>query len=203
MTELITLGQLQEQQVPWVNHNFGDRPAHMPLLGMGEEFAELIEAFDKLTNDFQSWEYSQRNPGLIKDALADIAVFACDYATAKDWSMEEVELKALEHAKSCRFYDSTARIVFGILLDMGMYIGKMNHHQLKSEQGIRGSATDHSVAGKECMIKLIARLYNLSGFLGFQFPVLYTRVWAEVKKRDWKKDSLTAGTENTDASETI
>lgn len=31
------LKQLQEEQQPWVKHNFGDRPSWHPLLGIMEE----------------------------------------------------------------------------------------------------------------------------------------------------------------------
>lgn len=38
------LRKLQEEQKPWVKHNFGDRPSWMPLLGAVEELGELAHA---------------------------------------------------------------------------------------------------------------------------------------------------------------
>lgn len=82
----ITLRQLQDEQKTWVAHNFGARPVLQPFIGMVEELGELAHAILKL------WQGIRGSPEELeaeaKDALADLIVFACDYATSRGWDLE-------------------------------------------------------------------------------------------------------------------
>jgi len=75
-----TLRRVQRELKPWVSHNFGEREPWQPLLGIGEEVGELMHAHLKAHQGIRSHE----NHSAAKiDALADIIIFACDYATAE------------------------------------------------------------------------------------------------------------------------
>ncbi len=71
-SEEITLRKLQEEQKPWVIHNFGDRPSWMPLLGLMEELGELAHAHLKEAQGIRLEENHIENA---KDAVADIVIF--------------------------------------------------------------------------------------------------------------------------------
>ena len=47
-----SFAQLQAEQAPWVEHNFGDRPSWMPLLGIArtgkKDPAKLVEDLKKV-----------------------------------------------------------------------------------------------------------------------------------------------------------
>ena len=51
-----SLQQLQEEQVPWVKHNFGDRAAYQPLLGMTEELGEFCYAVGMMRTQGRAFE---------------------------------------------------------------------------------------------------------------------------------------------------
>ena len=84
-----TLARVQQEQVTWVKHNFENRPAWMPIMGLSEEVGELNHAFLKREQKIRT---SEDHSAMIKDALADIIIFACDVATAENIDLR----KALE-----------------------------------------------------------------------------------------------------------
>lgn len=155
------MGQLaiiQEQQRGWVKHNFGDRPAWMPLFGIIEELGELTEA---MTSDDA--------PG-VADALADVMIFAADYCTAMGWDL------ALD------VYD--ARIVKQPTSLM-VWAGKLAHSHLKLEQGIRGGGDRHRSDLRYALRVLVGRLTRIATQYGLDLQEVTFRVWLTVKLRDW------------------
>lgn len=77
-----TFKQLQEEQRPWVKHNFGDRPAWQPLLGAVEELGELAHAHLK---EVQGIRMTEDHVGNAQDAVADVVVYLADYCSARGW----------------------------------------------------------------------------------------------------------------------
>ncbi len=83
----LTLRELQEQQRPWVEHNFGDRPAYWPLLGAMEELGELAHAHLKEEQGIRTNEDHVANA---KDAVGDILIFLSDYCEARGFDLQEI-----------------------------------------------------------------------------------------------------------------
>lgn len=83
----MVLKKLQEEQVVWVKHNFGDRPSWMPLLGAVEELGELAHAHLK---DAQCIRVNEPHFENKKDAIADIVIYLADYCTAEGIDFEKV-----------------------------------------------------------------------------------------------------------------
>lgn len=79
--------EIQKEQKEWQEKNFGQSPAHHPLLGISEEVGELCHAH--LKNE-QGIRGSEDNLPEIKDALADIFIFCCGYANARGIDLQEV-----------------------------------------------------------------------------------------------------------------
>lgn len=104
---MFTFKQLQEEQKPWVLHNFGDRPSWMPLVGIYEEYGEYLEA---KTADER------------KDAIADVVIFISDYVSARGWSLENLWNDSLE--------------ITG-WKSVTVILGRLAHAHLKQEQNIR------------------------------------------------------------------
>jgi len=76
----LSLRELQEQQKPWVQHNFGDRPAWQPLLGIAEEVGELCHAHLKHAQGIRTGEDHEAAK---RDAVADIVIYLSDYCNAE------------------------------------------------------------------------------------------------------------------------
>ncbi|KKL69661.1 hypothetical protein LCGC14_2112650, partial [marine sediment metagenome] len=84
--QTFTLRQLQEEQRPWVQHNFGDRPDWMPLLGVMEELGELAHAHIKQAQGIRTREDHDANG---QDAVADVVIFLADYCSARGWDLHD------------------------------------------------------------------------------------------------------------------
>lgn len=173
-----SLQQLQEEQVPWVKHNFGDRAAYQPLLGMTEELGEFCYAVGMMRTQGRAFEKE------LVDAHADILIYMCDFATGIDVRMADIEdVLPEEHDEEAGTFALSE-----VSLCLAEYLGEVSHHYLKREQGIRGSASEHHdgmVAGLKKMIsslKLVAEMFD------WPFLEKVESIWAQVKKRDWKKD---------------
>jgi hypothetical protein len=186
-----TLRALQEEQRPWIKHNFGDRPSVYPLLGICEELGELTEAFIKLT------EAPIMSSRILEtyDAIADTIIFAADYCSAMDWSVQEI----WESRSEPQIYAETDEYPHVLFV----CVGRMQHHYLKAAQNIRGSKKIHTFNSKVWLGHLLwtlervhsrvdhlqYRLYQRSTGSNVEENVFKTveMVWNRVKKRDWTK----------------
>jgi len=81
------LRQLQDEQRPWVQHNFGDRPSWWPLLGVMEELGELAHAHLKKAQGIRT---NEDHDAKAADAVADIVIFLADYCSAVGIDLESV-----------------------------------------------------------------------------------------------------------------
>ena len=77
--------QLQEEQAPWVLHNFGKRPSYWPLLGAVEELGELAHAFLKREQGIRTTENHTAN---IEDAVADIIIYLADFCQSENIDLQ-------------------------------------------------------------------------------------------------------------------
>ena len=83
-----TFKRLQAEIAIWEAHNFGDRPAWQPLLGLQEELGELSHAFLKRAQGIRGTP--EKHTADIKDACADLIIFLCDFANAEGIDLETV-----------------------------------------------------------------------------------------------------------------
>ena len=157
--------QLQEEQIDWVERNFGNRPSWQPLLGICEEAAELIESCN---GSIKSSDYD--------DAIADMIIFASDYCNAMSWNLQK--LYELRHDAPIDTNERTRKILF--------CIGKMQHHYLKSSQKIRGLNVYHDKEGQRYLSMLLYQLDWVK--LSDDLYELVERTWNVVKQRDWVKE---------------
>jgi NTP pyrophosphatase (non-canonical NTP hydrolase) len=81
-----SMRKIQREQGPWVKHNFGNRPAWMPLVGMMEELGELAHAFLKKSQKIRKQDYDAK----MKDAIGDIVIFMSDFANSQNFDIEEI-----------------------------------------------------------------------------------------------------------------
>ena len=160
-----TFRNLQEESGAWTLHNFGNRPAWQPLIGMAEEIGEFFEAINHEDKD-----------GAF-DGIADTVIFLADFCNLNTFDLETL----YQEAK--------------IFLPVGALVseyGKLAHHFLKKTQGIRGSPALHN-QGMQLAIIGILRCLNglLYAYEGRDMHQEVFRVWEQVRKRDWKKNSDT------------
>lgn len=159
---------LQQEQKPWVAHNFGDRPSWQPLLGIIEEQGEMFEAFA-----------SNSEPDM-KDALADIAIFMCDFCSAMDFEMQPLYVSAVDMVSGPR-----------PLVPIGIRTGNLAHSYLKKAQGIRGSVDEHNAAMRLALTGILAHMVVAANGRGWDLLMLAHDTWQKVKRRDWKANALT------------
>ncbi|HZC29942.1 MAG TPA: hypothetical protein VE261_00380 [Gaiellaceae bacterium] len=151
--------RLQREQAIWVAHNFGNRPAYQPLLGIVEELGELAEA--KTADDKA-------------DAVADVMIFMSDYCNAL--GIGDVNMAALVAAADREASMSSTVVI----------VGRLAHAALKREQGIRGDRSEHERAIARELAHIIANMQMRAGSLGTSLEKLVAGVWARVRERNWK-----------------
>lgn len=90
------LRKLQDEQRPWVKHNFGDRPSWMPILGAVEELGELAHAHLKKA---QGIRLGEDHDAKAKDAVADVVIFLAAYCSAEGYDFEAVVQETWDKVK--------------------------------------------------------------------------------------------------------
>ena len=85
---MLTFRQLQDEQRPWVEHNFPGRSDYFPLLGAVEELGELAHAHLKGLQGIRGT--AEEHAALAKDAVGDVIVFLADYCTARGFDLQEI-----------------------------------------------------------------------------------------------------------------
>lgn len=173
---IVPLGLVQKEVGEWSRQNFGDQQSKFdgtimgprnPLFGLIEEFGEACES---------------ETPEEYKDAIADIGIYLCDYA-----SREGIELSYLmPMPELIREYEvsDTYKKAYAAL-------GRLARCTLKRDQGIRDFLEpDHYTQYRDQAITcLLAALAALSRLAGFDFLLALSDTWKNiVKKRDWKSD---------------
>ncbi len=83
----LTFRQLQEEQKPWVAHNFPTREPWNPLMGMVEELGELAHAHLKEHQQIRKGEDHVANA---KDAVGDILIYMSDYCSARGFDLQQI-----------------------------------------------------------------------------------------------------------------
>lgn len=170
-----TPGQLQTEQKPWVAHNFGPGQPHQPLLGMIEECGELLDAIN-------NWDVKE-----IKDALADCVIFCSDYCTKRGWDFGKL------YPEGPAWECSPSRDIEKTLVASMRLLAEAAHHQLKSEQGIRGKTEEHEQKGASPVRHCLMGLKAIALHFGWNLMEITESVWAKVRQRDFKKNALTGG----------
>ena len=168
MTPIERWQKIQDEQRPWVKHNFGGGRHWMPFMGMAEEIGELIDA--KSDEDFI-------------DAVGDITIYALDFMSERGISVTEVLACDARQLPIITTSWKKQRLM--------SHFGKLAHACLKSDQGIRGTPEEHRKAACEALSGILHVLESLlshhttkeaGGLLD-----ITEKVWANVSKRDFKK----------------
>ena len=177
---MLTLKQLQEEMIPWQAHNFPNRTAREPLLGLVEELGELAHAQLK---GAQSIRYTAEEIRAKKaDAVADIIVFLADYCNASDLNMwnnfsdgPNVTLAHIEvFATKVGTYKDSIDTIFKIQSDMARV--------LVDFQG----EVPHAIT-LDSIRWLLMHLCAYCVMEGLDAQAELELTWSKVKQRDWQK----------------
>lgn len=163
--------QLQEEMLTWQQHNFPNRTAWEPLVGMVEEVGELVES-----------ESTDRGIVEILDAVGDVGIYMADYCNAKGYNMDTL----WETAK-----EPTYGITVNPLASASIHMGRVCHAHLKEHQNIRVHE-NHPAANREALSRLMIDLDRVCVTYLTTFELVVEITWAKVSKRDWRKDRNTA-----------
>lgn len=74
------------------------------------------------------------------------------------------------------------------LLGLSEEVGELSHAHLKMEQGIRGSVEGHIIAKCDAVGDVMIFLAHYCSLNGISLDAAVEDAWAEVSKRDWRKD---------------
>ena len=173
---MLTPNQLQNEHRPWSRANFGVVPPHQPLLGIIEELG------DELERALQDWNVAE-----IKDALADTVVFTADYCNQRGWDLEVI-FPSEDGYRICPAEDIRRAIERA-----RRRASKVAHHQLKTEQGIRGTTEEHAVKAQAELGSMLIDLESVARHFGWTLMEVTESVWARVKLRDFRKNAVTGG----------
>ena len=180
---MVDLVAMQKEQIEWSERNFGKQHARYPLLGMIEETLEFDEAWKKLNeamaHDTVFPEERATLDAALLDTIGDIGIYMLDYCGKKGLSLADLW--------NTRLYKDG-----GKWWDLTPYARAFAHHQLKGEQGIRGTPEAHDAdIALNCRYVLDA-LDKASHYLGKDFPSIVEAVWSKVRQRDWVKNKANA-----------
>ena len=97
----IDFEQIQKEHKIWEDANFGEVPAHQPLLGVVEEWGELNEEILKMNSavgrlshshlkNEQGIRVNEDHIAKAKDAIGDISLFLVAYCNKMGWNYSEI-----------------------------------------------------------------------------------------------------------------
>lgn len=78
------------------------------------------------------------------------------------------------------------------LLGLMEELGEITHAYLKLHQGIRVSE-DHLESMRDGVGDVVIFLADFATAMGFDLEDCVTETWAKVKRRDWRKNSVSGG----------
>lgn len=94
----LTFRRLQDEQRPWVAHNFPNHDSQDPLLGAVEELGELAHAHMKLKQGIRGTPTELVSAA--KDAIADMVIYLADYCTARGFDFQSLVEETWTRVKS-------------------------------------------------------------------------------------------------------
>lgn len=85
-----TLTEIQHEIGEWSSKNFGVQESINPLLGVGEEFGELLHATLKRRQAIRGFDDDKQYTDARDDAVADLLVYLCDYCCKENIDLLKV-----------------------------------------------------------------------------------------------------------------
>lgn len=92
MSETLSLGEYQDKMKAWAAHNFPDAEPIDPLLGIGEEYGELLHAYLKRKQGIRGTP--EEHTIAIQDALGDMTIYMLDFCNKHGFSLAACLLAA-------------------------------------------------------------------------------------------------------------
>ena len=124
-----TFETIQKEMVDWQNYNFPGREPWMPLMGLGEELAELAEAGKE--DD-------------VLDAIGDCMIYMVDYCNGMEYSISIIVGDSKHYS-------------IATMLGAFKCYGKLLHAHLKKTQKIR-MHEEHDLHAMEELSKIVSYL---------------------------------------------
>lgn len=171
---------IRSENDKWSLDNFGEQPAHQPLLGLFEELGELQLA------------WAMRNSKEVEDSLGDCAIFLASFCTriGEPEMFSKVMTIPKERAERLLRIQPNGEKEPGAIL---LHMAGISHSFLKMEQGIRGGRDEHVKDIMYHLFSIVEHLYLTSFHARLDLPSVAKGVWDRVKKRNWKADPHKGG----------
>lgn len=169
------LNQLRDEVYEWSSENFGiDQPYQYPLLGIMEEFGELITSVLKRRQGIDDADkYGDLGDEYEMDAIGDMMVYLADFVARFPYTVDiEGELESWDRNIET---ESELETVWNI----GAEIGALFSHESTSapEKQYRISTA-----------LLIQHLEDFCEHRGFTLDDCIEEAWGEVQHREWESN---------------
>jgi NTP pyrophosphatase (non-canonical NTP hydrolase) len=158
-----------------VLRNFSNRPAWQPALGLAEETGELVHSFLKRAQGIRCEENHDEG---IRDALADLVVFACDFANAVRIDLRAVTLRELQERVSAELASAGGSTRPGWYLALGI-VAKLGRVAELCRDGPDAATVEPALAD------LVLAACDFASTEDVDLQAVLETTWAEVRRRDW------------------
>ena len=164
--------ELQKDISNWALANFGQQDAWQPMLGLGEEIGEYMAARHNRSN-----RGNEDMGAEMRDAIADQAIYVLNLCEICGINFADIAVISVE----------PHHISDGELLGV---LGLCNRAVLKNFQGIRGYTYNQRRDHLQVSLTVWYRwaLHQVSYYKLGEVLAIVQAVWAEVRKRNWKKN---------------
>lgn len=171
------LNELKRDVYKWSTENFGvEQPYQYPLMGVAEEFGELITSVLKQKQGIDDEHKYQDRVGeeSEKDAVGDMVVYLVDFCARFPHTLDiEGEYQNRKNGMTTR--ENEVDSVFSI----GEEIGMLFSHEDKA-------ASDQQMQIAVAM--LVVKLEEFCEHRGFTLDECIEAAWGEVQEREWDSD---------------
>lgn len=166
----MNLRTIQDELPAWKKKNFPGEQTHHPLLGVVEEFSELVEA------------RSARDKTAVKDAIGDLSIFLVDLCRRHFLDAQAIFDSAAPAEADEYSYSGAVKV-----------LGRLCRAQLKLEQKIRGTSEEHV----QTIVANVRALFSYLLRVRSDVEEIAWATWLEVRERDWTANPSTGRKEIT------
>jgi len=178
LTSPVNEMELIQQVGAWADYNFERK--RWPEIGVAEEIGEAMHCVLKRRQKIRGFERDEIFVPEFIDALADCLIYLCDWC-----HLHQAFFKIARNQMPPHKADE--RKIMTHLLQAASSMMNLDELFQADPVPIGEQQIFNNIAQRVCMgIEYWAHLY------GVDLPLALAATWAEVSKRDWKKNSVTA-----------
>lgn len=185
----IRLGFLQYEIHEWAKTNFGNNQSKTDPHVCLDSIGSLLGVMEELGEYTATGESS--NAEEMADALADMLIYLCDYASRTDTEIKVTQESYAAHGAKIVLDKIGLAVLESPIVRLATIIGRLCHINLKRHQGIRGYNVGTKFHDENAA--LVSELFlAISSTCTLMILPITEYTWGKVKQRNWKKNPTNA-----------